>query len=283
VVTAIPTSLGLNASPNPASIGQNVTLVATTVSSLPDQIPTGTVTFSDLSGMLGTAPLIAGVARFSTTSLSAGNHTITATLNPTGSYASSSSNSITEIITDYNFVIATSSTSLTIPSSDYEYITVTVTPSGGFPRPVSLQCSSLPEHAQCSFTPSTTKPLSGGAQTVKLLVDTSDVLGYGHQVSRFTGAGPRSNKPSIFFATLLFPLCLWGLRYNRCNYMRHGRRLLLLIAFAGALVNLAACSGKLPGATSPGSYTFTITATDTQSGTSLAQTLNVTLQVTAGR
>ncbi len=80
VVTAIPTSIDLSASPNPAVAGQSVSLVATATSAIPGQVPTGGVTFSDQFSILGTVPLASGVAIFSTTALSAGTNMITADL-----------------------------------------------------------------------------------------------------------------------------------------------------------------------------------------------------------
>ena len=282
IVNAIPTSLGLNVSPNPASIGQKVTMNATVVADLPNQVPTGTVTFSDQSGVLGTSPLTSGVASFSTTTLSAGTHQITATLNPSGPFAPSSG-SLTETVNDFNFTVTATPASLLIPSGDYQILTVTVTPSGGFPRSVNLSCSSLPDHAQCSFDPSTTKPLSNGPQTVKLLLDTSDVLGYGDKVGKLTGSGhPLGRSATSFWAILFFPfvaLCGFGGGTSK-HFTITQRKLLLLVATCSMGMSLTACSGKLPGSTSPGNYVVTVTAQDSDATTGLIRTERLNLQVT---
>jgi parallel beta-helix repeat protein len=282
VVTAIPTSLGLNLSPNPASIGQKVTMNATIVAGLPNQVPMGTVTFSDQSGVLSTSPLTAGVASFSTTTLSAGAHQITATLNPSGPFAPSSA-SLTEVVNDFNFAVTITPSSLTIPSGDYQILTVTVTPSGGFPRSVNLSCSSLPEHAQCSFDPPTTKPLSNGPQTVKLLLGTSDVLGYGDRVGNLSGSDrPLHGSPTSFWAILFFPfVALCGLGGGSSKrFTLTQRKLLLLVAICGVGMNLTACTGKLPGSIPPGNYVVMVTAQDTDATTGLIRTENLNLQVT---
>ena len=64
---------------NPAVVGQTVTLTAIVRPGPPGSgTPTGTVTFFDSATALGTGTLTAGQATFSTASLSAGGHVITA-------------------------------------------------------------------------------------------------------------------------------------------------------------------------------------------------------------
>ena len=270
VVTAIPTSIGLNASPNPAAVGQNVALVATVVSGLPGQVPTGSVTFSDQSGVLGTAPLTAGVAAFSTTSLPVGTHQLTATLNPAGSYAPASA-TVTELVTAYDFSVAVSSPSLSIPSGDYENLAVTVTPLGGFPGNVQLSCASVPVHAQCYFASGSTVALATGPQTVTLTINTSDVLEYGNKVGRLNSpAVSRSSHTLPILAGLLLPaLLLPGFR------RRPKHRLLLLLAMAG-LLGAQGCSGKLPAKTPPGTYAITLTGSSATTSHSVPLPLTVT-------
>jgi parallel beta-helix repeat protein len=282
-VTTIPTSIGLNVSPNPATAGQTVTMVATAVVSLANQTPTGTVTFSDQTGTLGTTPLVNGVATFATTTLSTGTHQITATLNPTGFFGPSTSAVVTEVINDFNFALAVSSTSLTLPSGDYEVLSVTVTPSGGFADAVTLGCNSVPDHAQCVFSPQTTQALSGGAQTVKLTRNTSDVLDYGNKVGSVGRPHFGFEKPGTpLLAGILFPFVtfcsLIGCLFRRSNVRL--QRLLLLVAVAALNLTLQACSGQLPRKTPPGTYTITVTATDAGSETSLTQSVNLHLTVT---
>jgi YVTN family beta-propeller protein len=99
VVNQAVTTTTLAASPNPSNLGQAVTLTATITVVAPGSPtpigPTGTVTFLDGTTTLGTAALNgAATATFSTSSLSAASHSITATYggdaNFTGSTTSSS-------------------------------------------------------------------------------------------------------------------------------------------------------------------------------------------------
>jgi|GEM_PF-6501179 len=79
-----------------STYGQSVTFTATVAAT--SGTATGTVTFMDGTTTLGTASLNgSGVATFSTTALSAGTHTITATYNPTGFFAGSSG-SVSQVV-----------------------------------------------------------------------------------------------------------------------------------------------------------------------------------------
>ncbi len=81
VVNSRSTSTSLSSSRNPSNFGQWVTFTATVTSSF--GTPTGTVTFQDGATELATVPLNAsGRATFATSSLSRGNHTISATYTP---------------------------------------------------------------------------------------------------------------------------------------------------------------------------------------------------------
>lgn len=282
VVTAIPTMIGLNVSPNPATAGQSVTMTATAVSNLPNQTPTGIITFSDQSGVLGTATLVAGVAAFSTSTLTVGTHQVTAAINPTGSFAPSTSSAVTELITAFDFAVTASATSLNIPSNDFQIISVTVTPSGGFPRAVNLGCSRAPLYAECVFAKSITDPLSKGPQTVRLTVSTSSVFRYGNQVGVLAPASRTGKGASAVLAGLMLPtIVLLGLtgKFPSCFDGRL-RRLLLVMTIAAVTMCLNACSGRLPLGTPSGDYVLTVTAMDTDPATALSHKVDLKLHVT---
>ena len=93
VVVATPTTtLGLTGTPNPATLGQNVTFTATVSVTGNGAAPTGVVAFLDSGGSaLAVVPLsAAGVAVFQTNSLIIGTHTIQASYSGNANYASQS-------------------------------------------------------------------------------------------------------------------------------------------------------------------------------------------------
>jgi len=86
------TSTTVSSSLNPSVFGQNVSFTATVNALAPSAaIPTGTVTFEDGTSTLAVAPLGSnGTATFSTSSLTAGNHAVTAVYTPTSNFLGSS-------------------------------------------------------------------------------------------------------------------------------------------------------------------------------------------------
>ena len=99
LLSALPTITALRASTVSAAIGQSVTFTAT-VSDLSGggAIPNGgTVTFSDQGGSLGTAPLVNGVAEFTTSSSVTGAFVISASYGGTTSFAASATGTIVNV------------------------------------------------------------------------------------------------------------------------------------------------------------------------------------------
>ena len=80
VVNQASTTTALTSDPNPSVSGQSVTFTATIAAVSPGSgTPTGTVNFLDDTTVIGTAePLTAGVATFSTSTLTVATHSITA-------------------------------------------------------------------------------------------------------------------------------------------------------------------------------------------------------------
>jgi VCBS repeat-containing protein len=92
------TSVRVTSSANPSVSGQSVTFTATVVATEPGSgTPTGKVTFKDGSRILGTGTLDAsGQATYTTSSLSVGNHSITAVYGGDGNYSGSTSSALSQ-------------------------------------------------------------------------------------------------------------------------------------------------------------------------------------------
>jgi len=94
-----PTTTTLTSSLNPSNFGQSVTLTATTTGEGFQVTPTGTVTFFDGTTNLGTSNLNASAqARLSTSTLTVGTHTLTATYNGDSNFASSTSSVVNQLV-----------------------------------------------------------------------------------------------------------------------------------------------------------------------------------------
>jgi uncharacterized repeat protein (TIGR03803 family) len=89
VVNKATSTTAIVSSLNPSNVGQTVKFTATVTS--PTTKPTGTVTFKDGSTVLGTVTLVSGKASYSTSTLSARSHNITAVYSGTANISGSTS------------------------------------------------------------------------------------------------------------------------------------------------------------------------------------------------
>jgi sugar lactone lactonase YvrE len=112
-VRQAPTATTLQASANPQILNQPVTLTAAVTSTSPNL--SGSVTFFDGATAIGSGVLANGTASFTTATLTAGSHTLTATFTGDTNHATSTSLSIAEQIVQ-NSAIALASSANPAPS-----------------------------------------------------------------------------------------------------------------------------------------------------------------------
>jgi hypothetical protein len=146
VVTTIPTTTVLTATPNPVVFGQPETLVATVSYASGIGTPDGTVTFNDGSTMLSTVAVVqkspgVATATFTISTLAAGSHTLTASYSGSATYQASVSSQVTLLVAGAATSISVAATtvqlslaSLLAPASVVSLgpLTATIT-SGGVP------------------------------------------------------------------------------------------------------------------------------------------------------
>ena len=123
-----PTTTQLSVTPNPANAGQSVSMTAVVTPSS----ATGTVQFLDGGSQIGSANLTGGVAVFSTTSLAAGSHTLTARYGGDNTNQASTSNAVTLLVNGQkqNTTTSISVSSNPITSGQSLTISANVSPSG---------------------------------------------------------------------------------------------------------------------------------------------------------
>jgi hypothetical protein len=184
-----PTATTLTSSPNPANFGASVTFTATVTTS-GAIAPTGTVTFNDGATALGTGTLstVAGaqVATFSTSTLTPGQHFITAVYGGDANNAGSTSTVLTQTINPATFTfVSNGSSSHTVLAGqttlNYSFL-ATPTSASTFINAVSFSCGFSPTDptlttSVCSYSvnggaPSTsaTIPAGTGQSTVTLTI-----------------------------------------------------------------------------------------------------------------
>jgi hypothetical protein len=129
-ITTGTTTTSVLSSNSPSVYDEPVTFNA--VVSTTTGTPTGTVSFYDGGTLLGTASVDeSGIASFTTSTLAAGDHTITAVYSGDGNFAGSTSGSLTQTVNPDDANLALSSSQSSAPSGTAITITATVSGNGG--------------------------------------------------------------------------------------------------------------------------------------------------------
>ena len=259
---AAATTTTLTASAASAAAGQSVTLTAS-VASTATGTPTGTVTFYDGATALGTGTLAQGTATFSSSSLAAGAHSLTAQYGGDSTFAASTSAAVAFTVNAAaaaDFAIAVSPGAASVAAGQTATTTIALTPSGGFSGAVTLSCSGLPAGTSCSFAPASIT-LNGAPASSTLTIATVARVAL-LAVPGEPGKAHTGWPGEPLLAVLVAPPVLRGRRRRR------GRGVGFALVL-GALVLVAAChddhaaqapAAPAAGGTAAGAYTITVTA-----------------------
>ncbi|WP_419804938.1 FG-GAP-like repeat-containing protein [Terriglobus sp.] len=215
-------------------------------------IPTGAVTFADGSTSLGQVALDAnGQAMFTTSSLGAGQHSLTATYAGDTRFNGTASSAVVTSVVDFSLSLGTASQ--TIASGGTAGYPLTLTTSGAFTGPVTLTCSGLPTGYSCSST-----AVSLGAQPVTSTVTVATAT---HAMRR-PGDNPFPFGSGVYVA--LLPVGFWIAIPRRRRWSAAGA--ICSLALTVGCFWLGGCSGgsSAPISTGPAPYRgtsqFTISA-----------------------
>jgi hypothetical protein len=227
------------ASANPVLVTTPVTFTATVSSS--SGTPTGSVGFYDGTTLLGTLTISSGKAAYTTSSLTAGTHSITASYSGDSTFQAIASAATMELVQDFSVSTPTSGTgnspTATVAPGGTATYTLSIGPTTGtvFPAPVSLSLSGLPPGATGTLSPQTL-PAGSSLTNVTLTI----------QLPSQTAAVDRS------FGWITPALALLLLPFG--GRIRRGRKafercflLLLLLAGLGSTAGLTGCGAKNTG------------------------------------
>lgn len=256
---AAPTTTALASSLNPSTVGQAVTFTATVTPGA----ATGSVTFTDGLVALGTVPLAAGQATFTTATLLPVPHSVTATYNGDVNFIASTSAPLAQTVNPDFALSAVEATtgSSTVAVGEAATFTVTVTPAtGGFSNPVTLSAPGLPPGATATFNPTAVAP--GLTPATSLM--TIQTSGSARPATVPPPAGPL--LPLALGAALLLGMrAVSGRRRRRAVALSLGIALFVPALLSGC--GAGTTSG--PGVTPLNAYTVTIAGT---SGTTMHTT-----------
>jgi hypothetical protein len=232
-------TVALKSSASAITLGTSVTLTAT----MSPLSAAGVVTFSTGSTTLGTATLIGGVASISTTSLPAGDDTVTASF-PGDGYNQPSTGTTTVDVTAPTFSLSTPTTPGAVLAGGFTTSTFKVTPTGTgvttFDAAVTFACN-LPSGivgVGCTFNP--TQIAQGAAATsVTLTISTTGPNPDTQGGNRRRRADNRS--PWLPLALPLAGIVMAGFAGRKMSKHSAIAGLCVSLAFLGLLI---ACGGS---------------------------------------
>ena len=285
VVTLAPTTTTLTSnvsSATPVAPGSSITFTAVVKSAVLTSNPSGTVTFTEGTITLGTAPVntTTGVATLTGTTFPVGTYSVTATYNGDAGFAMSTSNSVTISNLAPQYILSNTPTALSVTAPGSVGTSFTIAPISGYTGGIDMACSGLPANTQCSFTPgavyfinttsSSGATITPGAQAVGLTITTD-------------------TPPASTVAAWILPLgalVLLGLFRLRKKLSMSGLALCFCaVASLTGFHSLSGCSGT-NALTPSGTSTVTVNLTGTPNGglgstsaTNLTKSFSFTLTV----
>jgi YVTN family beta-propeller protein len=274
VVSQAGSAVSLTSSTSNANLNANVTFTAT-VTSATTGTPTGSVEFLDGSTVLGTGPLNnQGVATYTTSTLTAGLHQITAVYQGDVNFTGSTSAALAQIVTAPDFSLMSNVNSLSLKAGQTGQVTISMIPVGGFTGTVQFTCSGLPSESRCTLSPPALYANGSNSTQSSTLTITTNGPNSG-TVALMTHPG----KPDGVMLAGIFwlPGLLFGgfLMWQRRKLTAKYRVLVLILLVATTLSGMVGCGFQQP-MTGPGTKTVTVTATN---GT-ITQTATIAVQIT---
>src|SRR6266481_5216362 len=232
--------------------------------------PTGNVTFRDGATLVGTAPLVRGMASFNAVLSGVSTHNITALYSGDVAFLASSASAPVDVTAPpADFSLAAAPSAATVTAGQSTPFMLTVAPSGGFANNVTFSCSPV-TGITCAFNPASVTPSNGTARTTLTVTTSASTSRYGLLMPDLIGP-----------CALLLALALFCLVVARGGKLRNARASLLTATAVLTIVALGLAiggCGGYGGSTQPNRGTASIVIT-AQSGTiSHTTTVMVTVQ-----
>jgi hypothetical protein len=244
----------ISASATSATVGQSVTFTAKISAAGGKASPSGAVTFADDGVVVGSAAVNAGTAVWSTSSLSAGSHSIVAQYGGDALTGGSVSVPVSVAVNAQGSQdgFALGSTTITVAAGDTVSVPVAMQMGSGTAKAVSLSCSGLPEEASCSFVAGSAA--ASGQGTATLRISTS--------APRDCGSSTPYGDPAKSAGVPVGGPVLAGVLLLLAPLRRRAMKSLVAVLFA--VVAMSAISGCGTGnctdlGTRPGTYMITVT------------------------
>jgi hypothetical protein len=268
---ATTTSLGTGATAGPAP---QTVLIATVVGTS-GPIPTGTVTFTNGTAVIGTATLDSTGVGTLLPDLAPSSYNLVANYSGDPLHGSSSSSAVKVSGIPTGFGITVNPATITMASSQNSTVTVSVQSTNGFADTIGFGCGTLPAGLTCHFANESLSLKAGASQAVQLTIDTNSPLGGGSTAINSGSAGGRFSLAGLFLpAGLLFGWVGW--RFRKRNGVLFAAILALFLSGTLMVTGCGASFSQMSVA--PGTYTIQITGVGSNSNITHYQ--NITLTIT---
>ncbi|HEY1902326.1 MAG TPA: Ig-like domain repeat protein [Terracidiphilus sp.] len=274
LVTVLPpltaTTLSI-AGPSSVTEGLSSTFTATVIPSSNSGVPTGTVTFSVDGGKATPATVNGtGTGTYSTSSLAAGTHTLTAVYSGDTNFAAATSSVLT-VRVGSDFTIMSSNPLVMAHAGDTATFNIALSPADGepaFASAVALSVTGLPTGTTYSFSPASV-PAGSGPTAVTLTVQAPQTTAASLPANDGLGRG----LAPLSLALILLPFA--------GKVRKTGRRLGRTIAVLLVLGGLAAIGGLSGCGSGSAQKTYFLVVTGTQTGATgtLSHSTDVSLTV----
>lgn len=275
VVGLLQTSTDLSTASTTGANSQTILVSTVQNSGSSGPAPTGTVTFTSGTNVIGTAALNADGVATLTPNLGAGNYTIVASYPGDALHSPSQSSpiSITTVGSSYNLTVTPATVS--VATSQNATVTVTLTSVSGFTDNIGLGCGSLPAGVNCHFSNISLALAANGTSTAQLVIDTNNPLGGGA-----SAMNKQSGRRNVEMAGLFLPFSvflgwiLWRFRKRHAGILST----VLILVLSGAAMLATGCIGFTQSSAPAGTYTIQVVGVGANSNVTEYQ--NVTLTIT---
>jgi hypothetical protein len=237
--------------------------------------PTGSVTFTSGTNIIGSASLNADGVATLTPSLSAGSYTIIASYPGDSLHGPSQSTpiTITTVGSSYNLVVTPATVSMA--TSQNSTVTVTLTSVSGFTDNIGLGCGSLPAGVTCHFSNISLALAANGTTTAQLVIDTNNPLGGGASAMNKQPGRRNAEMAGIFLPFSAFlGWILWRFRKRHAGILST----VLFLVLSGAAMLATGCIGYTQSSAAPGTYNIQVVGVGANSNVTEYQ--NVALTIT---
>jgi hypothetical protein len=274
-VNKAPSSAAIGGGGAATFFGNPVTFSATVTSAM--GTPTGTVSLLDGNNVVSSATVDgAGHASFTTSSLSAGVHSMSVAYQGDQDFSTAKSTAISQTVNPADFALSTATPSLTVVAGNSASATINITPSGVFGSAITFSCSGLPALANCTFNPASVTPNGAAVSTSVTLTTTGSSAALGN-----LPFGPSSPILATLLPGLAALLLMGQRRKSAGRTVRRGLGFLAVLTLATFICSCGggggAGGGGNPG-TPKGTSTVVVTATSPGAG-NVSRQLSITFTV----